>query len=278
MTNDKKYPGKLILNTNVGKLMHARRSYTNFFGRKEIVYSDAYDVLVKTIVDRRRNGLMSTVFIEGPPGSGKSSMGLNICVDLARMMNVGFDLSEDYIYGANDLWKKFENPHANPINFFDEGSVTLASNNAMQKDDKSITTLFDTMRSKGWINVICSPTILRINSAIRKDHVDFKIRCCPPDKPLIKTRGKKKYNGRGFFECRRAERNEFSRDEPRWLMMYAGVFRDYPPMYKDEYLAIKELHQNELMTKYITQARFNDAKKEKQMEKIMKDDNPAGEW
>ena len=273
MTNSKpSYPGRLVLNTNVGKKMHLLAQYYTFFGRKEGVYSDAYDSLVSTIVKRRLDDMMSTVFVEGPPGCGKSSLCLNLCLDIAKRLKVGFDLSQDYIYGANDLWNKLENPHANPINFIDEGSVTLASNNAMQKSDKNIVVLFDTMRSRGWINIIASPSIMRFNGAIRRDHVDFKVRCTPKNKPLIRG------YGRGFFECRRAERKEFGTEEPQWFMMYAGIFKDYPPLLKDEYLHIKENRQNELMQAYIARARYDDAQMEKKMEKVMPKEELKGSW
>ena len=263
--NDKTYPGKLVLNCNVGKRMHLIAQYKTFFGRKEGIYSDAFDVLVKTIVKRRRDGLMTTLMIEGDPGSGKSSMGLNLCVAIARALGCGFDLAKDLLYSPNDLWKKLEDPEANPINFMDEGSVILASNNAMQKSDRNIAVLFDTMRSRNYpVNILCSPTHLRINSSIRKDHIDFKIRCTPKDKPLIKG------YGRGFFECRRAVRHEFKRDEPEWYMMYAGIFGDYPPMIREEYLNIKYLRQSTLMSDMIERARLDEAKKTKEKEKLEK--------
>lgn len=268
-----KYPGWLVLNTNVGKKMHLLRPYYTFFGRKEGVYSDAYDCLVDLIVKRRADGLMTTIFVEGPPGCGKSALCLNLCLDIARKLKVGFDLSEDYIYDAGDLWKKMENPHANPINFIDEGSVTLASNNAMQKSDKNIVVLFDTMRSRFYpVNIIASPSIMRFNSAVRRDHIDYKLRCTPKDKPLIKG------YGRGFFECRRAERAEFGKEEPRWMMMYAGIFADYPEVLKDEYLHIKASRQNQLMEDYIDRIKFDDAKLKKQMEKVMSKEELEGVW
>ena len=68
-----KYKGKLVLNTNVGKKMHLIAKYYTFFGRLEGIYSDAYDTLVNTIVQRRKDDMMSTVFVEGPPGCGNPS-------------------------------------------------------------------------------------------------------------------------------------------------------------------------------------------------------------
>ena len=63
MTNSKpSYPGRLVLNTNVGKKMHLLAQYYTFFGRKEGVYSDAYDSLVSTIVKRRQDDMRLLVF------------------------------------------------------------------------------------------------------------------------------------------------------------------------------------------------------------------------
>ena len=87
MASDKKYAGKLVLNCNVGKKMHLIAQYKTFFGRKEGIYSDAYDTLISTIVKRRRDDMMTTVLVEGDPGSGKSAMGLNMCVDIARKLD-----------------------------------------------------------------------------------------------------------------------------------------------------------------------------------------------
>lgn len=269
--NGKTYVGKKSFNANVGKYMDRIGEYSTFYGRREGIYADAYTDLVKRLAKRIRGDQQNVVLIEGETGSGKSAFALNICLDLARELKSGFNLRDDYVYSATDLWNKLDNPDANPISLLDEGTVTLASNNAMQKSDKQIATLFDTMRSRHWSTIIASPSHLRINSTIRRDHAEFKIRCTPPNKPLIKG------YGRGFFECRRAERMEFSKDEPRWLMMYAGVFGDYPPMLKDEYLQIKNQHQEELMAKYISRAKADEAKEDKDINKYLSDDN-KGMW
>lgn len=268
----KKYPGKLVLNTNVMKKMHIVAQYKTFFGRKEGIYSDAYDDLIKRLAQRIKDDLQNVIVIEGETGSGKSAMALNLCLDLARELKVGFDLEHDYVYSADDLWKKLGREDSNVISLMDEGTVTISSNNAMRASDKQIATLFDTMRSKHWTTVICTPNLNRLNSVIRKDHTEFKIRCASKNKPLIRG------YGRGFFECRRAVRNEFGKDEPRWYMMYAGIFGDYPPMLRDEYLHIKEMHQDQLMRQYVNRAKTDSAKEQKEFEKYCPKEDRKGTW
>ena len=268
----KKYSGRLVFNANVGHKMHLVAEYRNFFGRREGVYSDAYDRFVETLAKRINSDQQNVILVEGETGSGKSSFCLNLCLDLARALKCGFDLEKDYIYSANDLWTKLKDPDANPINFLDEGTVTLASNNAMQKSDRQIATLMDTMRSKHWTTIIASPSHLRINSTIRRDHASFKIRCTSEREPLIQG------YGRGFFECRRAKRYEFRKEEPEWLMMYAGIFGDYPPMLRDEYLKIKADRQAELMAQYVARAEADEIKSNKDIEKYIKKDEVKGEW
>lgn len=268
----KVYPGKKVLNTNVMKYMHLLASYKTFFGRTEGIYSDAYDDFVSKLAARIRSDMQNVVLVEGETGSGKSAFALNLCVDLAKKLKCGFDLEKDYIYDATDLWAKLEDPYANPINLLDEGTVTLASSNAMQKSDKQIATLFDTMRSRGWSTIIVAPSHLRINASVRRDHAEFKIRCTPKNKPLIAG------YGRGFFECRRANRAEFKKDEPEWLMLYAGLFGDYPPMLKEEYLHIKKSRQDDLMRKYVNRAKADEAKQDKEFEKYCPKEDKRGVW
>lgn len=267
------YPGKLVFNANVGRFMRLLAPYRTFFKRREGVYSDAFDDFVNILAKRVKSDQQNVIIIEGETGSGKSSLALNLCVALARKLKVGFDLEKDYIYSDSDLWRKLEDEDANPINLLDEGSVTLASNNAMRKSDKSIATLFDTMRSKHWTTIIVCPNMSRINATVRRNHCEFKLRCTPVDKPLIPG------YGRGFFEVRQASRNEFDNNkENTWLMLYAGVFGDYPPMLRAEYLEIKARRQEELMRQYINRAKLDTAKEVKQFEKYCPKEDINGEW
>lgn len=271
----KKYPGKYLRNTHTNRGMHLIARY-RMGGKIEGIYSDAFDVLVNELAKRIRNDQQNVVVVEGDTGSGKSAFGLNLCVALSKKMKKPFDLSKDYIYSADDLWRKLDDPDAGPISILDEGSVTIASANATRKDDKDIATLFNTMRSRGWTTIICNPSIMRINSAIRLDHVDFKIRCNSPEHPLIKG------YGRGFFQCRQAQRNEFRKNgaEPYWKLIYTGVFGDYPESIKDEYLAIKNAHQELLMERMVRRARTEEAQERAKADKYLngKPTESAPDW
>ena len=271
----KTYPGKVVRNRHTGHRMHLIGIYRTFYKRVEGIYSDAYDDLIRRLVWRIKHDMQNVIIIDGDTGSGKSALALNICLDLARAMQVGFDLSKDYIYDMNDLWKKLDDEYSNPINLLDEGTVTISSSNAQQKQDKSFATLLDTMRSRHWTTIICTPGYKRVNSVVRKDHADFKIRCASKTHPLIKG------YGRGFFECRRVRRMEFQdpNKDPTWTMMYAGVFKDYPPMLREEYLQIKHNRQDMLMRKYINEAKVNEAKIQKDIEKyVPKKGSDKGLW
>lgn len=259
----KKYAGKVVRNRHTGHKMHLIGVYKTFYKRVEGIYSDAYDDLIRRLAWRLNHDMQNVIIIDGDTGSGKSALALNICLDLARTMKVGFDLSKDYIYDMNDLWRKLDDEYANPINLLDEGTVTIASSNAQQKQDKQFATLLDTMRSKHWTTIICTPGYKRVNSVVRKDHADFKIRCASKTHPLIRG------YGRGFFECRRVRRMEFQdpNKDPTWTMMYAGVFKDYPPMLREEYLLIKANRQETLTRKYIAEAKLSEAKMQKDIDK-----------
>lgn len=181
----KYYPGKVVRNFHTGRRMHMVAMYPNRVnGSPEGIYSDAYDDLIRRLVWRIKNDMQNVIIVDGETGSGKSAFALNLCLDLAKALGVGFDLSEDYIYDLGDLWRKLSKEGANPINLLDEGTVTIASSNAQQKQDRQFATLLDTMRSKHWTTIVCTPSYRRVNSVLRKVHAEFKCRCYSETKPL----------------------------------------------------------------------------------------------
>lgn len=269
----KEYKGVLVRNRHTGRKMHMIAPYRTYYGKIEGIYSDAYDDLIKRLAWRVKHDMQNVIIIDGDTGSGKSAMALNICVDLSKKLKCGFDLSKDYIYDMSDLWRKLDDEYANPINLLDEGTVTIASNTAQEKQSKQFTTLLDTMRSKHWTTIICTPGYKRVNAVVRKDHAEFKIRCASKTHPLVAG------YGRGFFECRRVSRKEFddSNKDPVWGMMYAGVFNDYPEIIKDEYLSIKAGRQDVLTRRYINEAKYLEAKTQKEQDKYVTPED-KGSW
>lgn len=269
----KEYKGTVVRNRHTGRKMHMIAPYRTYYGKIEGIYSDAYDDLIKRLAWRVKHDMQNVIIIDGDTGSGKSAMALNICVDLSKRLKCGFDLSKDYIYDMSDLWRKLDDEYANPINLLDEGTVTIASNTAQEKQSKQFTTLLDTMRSKHWTTIICTPGYKRVNAVVRKDHADFKIRCASKTHPLVAG------YGRGFFECRRVSRKEFddSNKDPVWGMMYAGIFSDYPPIIRDEYLSIKAGRQDVLTRRFINEAKYIEAKAQKEQDKYVTPED-KGSW
>lgn len=257
------YPGVPVINRHTGVRMHAVACY-KYQKRLEPICSDALDIFVNTLAYRLKCDQQNVVGIEGNTGSGKSSLALNICDKLSRRLKCPFDLDVDYIYTASDLWKKLEDEHANPISLMDEGSITLASMNATRKDDKDILALFDTMRSRHMTTLIVNPSMRRINASVRTDHMDFKIRCNDIEHPWVQGLG------RGFFRVRKAERPEFTKNtEPFWKMQYTGIFGDYPPSLRDQYLEIKKKHQDEWKEKASIRSRIDEAMERNKAEKYL---------
>lgn len=262
MPRAKVYPGRVVRNhRHKHKKMHLIATYPSR-GVTMGIYSDAVDIFVSEIVERYRNDMQSVIVTEGGTGSGKSTFSIQLCLAIAKAIDVDFDLSHDYIYSLEDLWEKLETSVGSPISLFDEGAVTLASGNAQKKQDKDMVTLFNTMRSRHWITVINIPSIYNLNKSVRAVHADYKCRCNDPDKPLIKG------YSRGFIEISRAERYEFNQNsDPYWFLMYTGVFGDLPKKVKEKYLPIKSNSQDKLVTDIIERARAEEERASRRKKK-----------
>lgn len=192
------------------------------------------DHLKKRIKSKRQN----IIAVVGGTGSGKSTLAIQLC----RRIDPKWDLAENYIYSTEDLKRKLSRPDSNPINLFDEGSVSLNSSNSMQKDDKMMVVLFDTMRSRGWTTIICIPSLDSLNKRIRTYHLDYLV-MCPNVSPV---RG---YDKRGFATIYEHVLRDWG--QPWDRPIGTTLFDKLPPRIDKEYQAIKTEHQNILIRKFI---------------------------
>ena len=193
----------------------------------------------------RNNNYQCIIVFEGGTGSGKSTA----AITFAKTLDPDWSISDNYIYSLEDLQKKLDRAkkgeNVSPISLFDEAVVSLNSRNANRSQDKEMVILFNTMRSLGWITLLCVPSIFDLNKAIRSTHVDFKIRC--PDKPLLKG-----YDRRGYLEFSIAKRSEYSRTgEPYWYLFSTGIYHQLKPKWDEEYQRLKREKQELLLDKFI---------------------------
>lgn len=202
------------------------------------IYSDLLTPFAEMLKKRIRSKRQNIVAVVGGTGSGKSTLAIQLC----RRIDYKWDLAENYIYSTEDLKRKLSRPDSSPINLFDEGSVSLNSSNSMQKDDKMMVVLFDTMRSRGWTTVICIPSLDSLNKRIRTYHLDYLI-MCPNSTPL---RG---YDKRGFAKIYEHVLRDWGQpwDKP----IGTTLFDKLPPRIDKEYQAIKTEHQNLLIQRFI---------------------------
>lgn len=247
--------GKLVFN----HLMRARMDAIGYYqSGTKAVYADMLPQLVKILIKRTKvDHYQNVIIVEGRTGSGKSTL----AVQLAKMIDPRFDLSQDYIYDTADLLKKLERVENEgiskvcPVSLFDEGTVILNSKSSLAKENKNLMVLLQTMRSLNWTTIICVPLLRNLDKDIREQMVDYLIKC--PEKPLIARsydeNGKEvKFTSRGFFEVYLPKFPKFSTNTNHmyWQLIGAGVYGALDDKTDREYQAIKLKHQLAFIKNY----------------------------
>lgn len=245
MPRAKEYPGEPFINHRWG----GRKQHVLAFYRKHQsiipICSDTMELFAKQVKDRIKNGYQCIIVFEGGTGSGKSSA----AITFAKTLDPDWSITDNYIYSLEDLQAKLDRSDrgekVSPISLFDEAVVSLNSRNSNRSQDREMVILFNTMRSLGWITLLCVPSIFDLNVSVRKTHVDFKIRC--PDKAPLRG-----WDRRGFLEFSIAKRSEYSRSgEPYWYLFSTGVFKPLKPRWDEEYQKLKRDKQDLLLNKFI---------------------------
>lgn len=204
------------------------------------IYSNAITGLAKKIKARIDTNNQVVVVIYGGTGTGKSTMALQLIMALDRTINET-NLDDVYIYGPKDLAKKLKDGINQPINWYDEGSVTLNSLETTSKKGRRFSQFFDTMRFQGWISIICIPDGAEINKRIMK-HLDILIEC--PDKGPIMG-----YLNKGFFNV--IERTVHKSGKFWDDTICIGTFKNVPKKIRTAYEDIKKRHAQEFTNTFI---------------------------
>lgn len=230
----------------INRVMNAQMDLVGSYPRGDRqeygIYSDMLQVLAKRLKAHIKNHYQNVIVITGGTGSGKSTL----AIQLARAIDPNWSISENYIYTPSDLAAKINHRHtSSPISLYDEGSVIFNSLNFNRKEDKSLVTLFETMRSLGWTSIICLPNIKNLNASIKETHLTYHLIC--PDSPLVQG-----YDRRGFFELYYPRRYQWT-SKVYHVCCGAGVFSKLPKALDDEYQEIKLAKQMALLDKFVTE-------------------------
>lgn len=214
------------------------------FNRKDgqhCVYNNLISAFAAMLAERIEDDRQNVIVVTGETGSGKSTFALQMCY---AMGGKRWDLRSNYIYDVADLKTKLDRPKPSPISLFDEGSISLNSNNSMRGDDKMLVALFDTMRSKHWTTFICIPRIGMLNKRIREVHVDYVCRC--PIQPVLPG-----YEPRGFIQIYKRVKREWVDDYDR--LIATGIFPPLDKRIDRLYRAVKASAQARLIDQFVAQ-------------------------
>lgn len=234
------YHGQLVYNRHLRRNMHAIAPYVRSDRITEAIYSDMLHVVAKMCRDRINDGYQNIVGFVGRPGSGKSTGGIRLALEL----DPEWDIERNYVYSVDDLRKVLNDGPSKRILLLDEASIILNSQHSRKTEDTEIVTLFDTLRSFGWTVILCVPSLKSLNKRVRDFHLDFLLAC--PESSLLRG-----YDKRGQFELYLPKRGIFA-DETYWSYSGAGIYDKLPEEIDTVYQAIKRKHQLEYLTKFLS--------------------------
>ena len=214
----------------------------NRLGEDRLIYADALPAFANTLKRRIRDHHQNVIVVTGGTGSGKSTIAIQICMALAKSMEMKWGLKDNYIYSVDDLKTALKYRDTMRINLFDEGSVSLNSNNSQRSEDKMMVLLFDTMRSLGWTSVICIPHINSLNKRVRLYHMDYHVLC--PNQPILRG-----FDNRGFAQIYKHTQRDFAL--PYDKLIATTTFKPLKPSVQREYDTIKRDHQDLLLDRFL---------------------------
>ena len=201
------------------------------------IYSNLVDAFAEKIKRHVDSDNQAVIGIFGGTGSGKSSLGIT----LAKAINKNWMLADNLLYAPGDLKRKLKAENPDPVNLFDEGSVTFNSLETTTKDGRKLAVLFDTMRSRHMISFIIMPDSGDLNKRIAK-HIDFKI-VCPRRAPLPG------YTPRGFFTLSYPIR--YDNGSVYWQLMGTGIYDKLSTRLNNQYKLLKRQKQDEILKDFI---------------------------
>jgi len=158
------------------------------------LYAGILERLAEDMRDNIRGGYDNVIVVEGPEGSGKSNFAYQIC----QAVDPKFDLEEQYVYSFDDLREKLRQGDDHGTVFWLDEASNVANNREWQsQDNRSMISLLEMMRSRGWTLVMCIPHHERLDVYIRDYRIRYLIKCEPMSFAHAGHRD------RGFFELKK---------------------------------------------------------------------------
>lgn len=193
------------------------------------VFINLLDAIADWCVECLDNDNQCVIIIRGDTGSGKSNLAMQLISRILDRLKLPWVLDDMYIYSLLDLAKKIERKSNNPINWYDEGSITFNSLNSTSEEGKLMGMFFDTMRIDHYVSLIVLPSDKEINGRILK-HANLFLEC--PKKVPIPD-----FAARGFFEC--YKRTNYKSGKYYDHKIGAGIFRPIPKKKREPYENLK---------------------------------------
>lgn len=227
------FKGVVIWNNHLRRNMHCVATCN---GGTRGIYSDMMHELGKIFRANLKADDQNIIAIEGQPGSGKSTLG----IQLAKAIKPDWTIESGYVYDEKDLARKMATKSTNQVFLFDEASLAVNSRDSMTKDSRSIIATLDTCRSRHNSIIFVLPSFEDLNKSIRERLCQCRIYCASRNEHIVPG-----YSGRGFFTVYFPKHGQFS--DTFWQPVGMGIFSKLDEETQNEYSQIKQAHQDEYL-------------------------------
>lgn len=130
-------------------------------------------LLIANLIKRKQKDGHNVVGIEGPPGVGKSTIGIRI----ARKVEPDFSI-ENVHYNRDDWQEIISSPKGSTF-LLDEGANIAMNRTWMEKTQTKLMQILNMIRQRNHTLIWATPNLARLDIVIREDLLTHKLQCYP---------------------------------------------------------------------------------------------------
>ena len=130
--------------------------------------------LIRDITWRRRNNQHAVLGIQGPPGSGKSTLGLGISLSIP---DTPFGI-ENIHYNRDD-WHNIVTAEKGQVFLLDEGNNVASNRTWQDREQVGLMQILNMIRQRNHVLVWATPSLKRLDVVVREDLLTHRINCIP---------------------------------------------------------------------------------------------------